>query len=249
MIWINANAWREVLARVFEGFEVRHDVTPDWLVNPETNRRLKLDVLYPEIGVAVRLMGLRGKQRRQRLSLEEEMQQQARDAARIALCEAHGVSLVGIDVVTGEPKAILRELSAALSRANRRLAKSDRPPTEKVRLMEQVSQARSRLDAIARRLRRPEDLKLYAELWEDRQYTEIPRPEPTPANGRSQTYLPGMAVRHVAFGDGVVQAIRPDGDDRLVVVQFADGRRKTFAASLIGDKLTPLFDKDLNFNV
>jgi hypothetical protein len=48
-----------------------------------------------------------------------------------------------------------------------------------------------------------------------------------------------MAVRHAAFGDGVVQAVQPDGDDSLVTVRFADGTQKTFAASLVSDKLVP----------
>lgn len=239
MTWINTNAWREILARVFDGFTTQHDVSPDWLVNPETNRRLKLDLLYPEIGGAIRFQGLRGREQRQRRSLEEEEQQKIRDTARADLCEANGIRLVTIDVAAGEPKAILRELSMALSDASRRLAKSKRPAVEKGRLIERVSQARSRLDAIARRVRRPEDLKLYAELWEDRQYAEIPGPEPAPTNGQPLTYAPGMAVRHVAFGEGVVQTTRPDGDDNLVSVRFADGAQRTFIASLVSDKLVP----------
>ena len=240
MTWININAWREVLARIFDGFAAQYDVTPDWLINPETNRRLKLDVLYPEIGVAVRFNGLQGTGRRQRPSLEEEQQQQDRDTARAALCEAHGISLVVIDVVAGEPKAVLRELSMALSNASRRLAKSDRPLAAKGAVVERVSQARSRLDDIARRVRRPEDLKLYADLWQDRQYADSPLPEPAAANGRPPTYTPGMAVRHATFGDGVVQTVRAEADNQFVTVRFADGVQKTFAANLVADKLAPL---------
>lgn len=239
MTWININAWREVLARVFDGFVARHDVTPEWLVNPETNRRLKLDVLYPQVGVAVRFSGLQGQGRRRRPSLEEEQQQETRDSARAALCEAHGISLVVIDLVTGEPKAILRELSMALSNASRRIAKSDRPHADKGLAVERVSQARSRLNTIARRLRRAEDLKLYAELWQDRQYADIPQPEPSPAKGQPMVYTPGMAVRHAAFGDGMVQSVQTDEADSLVTVHFADGTQKTFAASLVSDKLMP----------
>ena len=158
MTWTNTNAWREVLMRVFNGFTAHYETSPDWLVNPETKRRLKLDVLYPEIGVAVRFQGLRGRERRQRPSLEEEQQQRVRDAARVDLCEAHGISLVSIDVIAGDPRAILRELSMALSDTSRRLAKSDSAQPEKGALIEQVSQARSRLDEIARRVRRPGDL-------------------------------------------------------------------------------------------
>ena len=241
MTWINANAWREILMRIFDGFTVEYDVTPDWLVNPETKRRLKLDVLYPEIGIAIRFHGLQGRERRQRSSVQEEQQQKVRDAARADLCEAHGISLVSIDVVGGEPKAILRELSMALSNTSRRLAKGDLPQTEKGTLIEQVSQARSRLADIARRVRRTPDLKLYAELWQDRQYAEIPSAEPSSSNGKTLAYAPGMAVRHAAFGEGVVQAVQPDRDrdDNLVTVRFADGAQKTFAASLVIDKLIP----------
>jgi hypothetical protein len=239
MTWINTNAWREILIRVFDGFTAHHEVSPDWLVNPETRRRLKLDVLYPEIGVAIRFQGLRGRERRQRPSLEEEQQQKVRDAARVDLCEAHGISLVSIDVIAGEPKAILRELSMALSNTSRRLAKSDLPQSEKGGLIEQVSQARSRLDDIARRVRRPSDLKLYNELWQDRQYAESPEPDAASSNGKALIYAPGMGVRHTAFGDGIVKAVQPDGNDSLVAVEFADGTQKTFAASLVADKLVP----------
>jgi hypothetical protein len=236
---MNANAWREILARVFDGFAAQHDVSPDWLINPETKRHLKLDTLYPDIGFAVRFKGLQGRGRRPRPSLEEEYQQKVRDVARADLCQAHGISLVTIDVASGEPKAIVRELRTALSGVSRRLAKSHPSKTEKGFLIEQVSRARSRLEAIARRLRRMEDLKLYAELWQDRQFIEASEPELPSPNSPSVAYAPGMTVCHSAFGDGVVQDVRPDGDDCLVTVHFADGAQKTFAASLVSDKLTP----------
>jgi hypothetical protein len=237
--WLNINAWREVLARVFDGFLTEYDVSPDWLVNPETNRRLKLDLIYPEVHIAIRFQGLRGRDQRQRPSLEEEAQQKMRDTARADLCQAHGIRLVSIDAASAEPKVVLRELSMALSDASREITKSDRQGLEKSTLTERVRQARGRLDAIARRLRRVDDLKLYAELWEDRRYADVPQPESPEANGKIQTYRPGMAVRHTAFGDGVVQATQPDGADSLVTVRFAAGGEKTFVASLVSDKLIP----------
>jgi len=240
MTWMNANAWREILTRVFDGFATQYDVSPDWLVNPETKRRLKLDVLYPEIGVAIRFLGLQGQERHQRPSLEEEEQQKTRDAARADLCAAHGISLVSIDLANGEPKAVLRELGMALSHTSRRLARSDRHRgDQKGALMEQVSRARSRLDDVARRVRRPEDLKLYAELWQDRHYADVAGPGSRPSNGNNFVYTPGMAVQHTAFGDGVVQAVQPGGADNLIKVRFADGTEKIFAASLVADKLIP----------
>ena len=54
------NGWREVLARIFDGFETEFGISPEWLINPETNRRLKLDYLFPDVGVAVRFVGLEG---------------------------------------------------------------------------------------------------------------------------------------------------------------------------------------------
>jgi hypothetical protein len=127
----------------------------------------------------------------------------------------------------------------ALSDASRRTAKNDRLGAEKGTVMERISRARSRLDEIARRLRRPEDLKLYGDLWQDRQYAELAQSEPVAGNGRIRSYKPGMAVHHVAFGDGVVQAVQPDGQDKRVTVRFADGIEKTFIASLVSDKLMP----------
>ena len=240
MTWITATAWRDILIRSFNGFSVQYEVTPEWLVNPETKRRLKLDMLYPEVGVAIRFHGLQGHERRQRPSHKEEQQQKTRDVIRADLCEANNITLVNVDAAAGEPKAILRELSMALSNSSRRLAKSNLPPTEKGTLIEQVSQARSRLDDIARRVRRTQDLKLYAELWQDRQYAEIPSAEPPSPNGKAlMTYTPGMGVRHATFGEGVVQAIQPDGDDNLVTVRFVDGAQKTFVASLVIEKLVP----------
>ena len=63
---LNWVAWQEILAQVFEGFEYEKDIAPEWLTNPATGRRLKLDRLYPEIGVAVRFVGgqVKGQRRR-----------------------------------------------------------------------------------------------------------------------------------------------------------------------------------------
>lgn len=232
------NAWREILYRVFEGFEQQENLKPDWLINPDTNRPLKLDLIWPEIGIAVRFQGLMGNQRRRRASLEEEDQEQAREAARAAQCEAHGISLVTILVASSEPPAVCRELEMALSRAARRLAQSGQSPASKSELMQQLSQARSRLADIARRLRRYEDLRLYADLWQDRQYA-IPEPEPVVANGPRRDYRPGMEVEHVAFGPGVVRAVTHNGEDTLITVDFVTAGERTFAASLVGDKLLP----------
>jgi hypothetical protein len=58
------NAWREILARIFADFAAEQNLSPEWLINPETKRPLKLDLVYPEIGLAIRFAGLRGAKQR-----------------------------------------------------------------------------------------------------------------------------------------------------------------------------------------
>ena len=91
------NAWREVLTRIFDGCETQHNVTPEWLVNPDTNRRLKLDYIYPQIGVAVRFTGMEGAGRRRRKSDDEVAAEGAREDSREAVCREHGIVLLSID--------------------------------------------------------------------------------------------------------------------------------------------------------
>ncbi|NJN94834.1 MAG: hypothetical protein HC875_12415 [Anaerolineales bacterium] len=121
--WQINNGWREILARVFAGMEIKLNLTPEWLINPATQRRLKLDMLYPAIGVAVRFEGAEVKQRR-RLSLEEEAQQRVRDDARVEVCRAHGIELILVDLSHETPKPPFRPLtppSAGLPSGSKRL--------------------------------------------------------------------------------------------------------------------------------
>lgn len=239
-MWSGLSAWREILARVLEGFAVQYDVTPGWLINPETNRRLKLDLVYPEIGLAIRFQGLQVAGRPRRLSLEEEHQQQQRDQARMQLCREHGIRLVQIDVLGSEPASVFQELRAALSDITRRIAQSQSAQQRKVALIERVSAARSRLEEIGRRVRRPQDLRVYADLWHDRQFVASSAPaEEQPTDNGGHTYTTGMAVRHADFGDGYVVNVHEDATGRLVTVMFEDGVQRTFAVHLVGKKMIP----------
>jgi hypothetical protein len=237
-MWIGPNAWREVLLRIFAGFEVVENASPEWLVNPETNRRLKLDLFYPEVRIAVRFQGLQPRQRRQRLSEKEVRQQETRDSVRTAICEDHGVSLVTIEAVDADPRNTLGKLRAALARAARRLKREGRAGSSQKALAGKIARAQDQLELIARQVRRPEDMAVYAELWEDRSYT-VPEPSQPEATTSPALYVVGMAVRHTTFGEGRVLALEPDGADVFVTVLFADGVERKFAASLVGDKLIP----------
>lgn len=244
-VGLNMMAWREILARVFDRFARQEDVTPDWLVNPGTHRRLKLDVWYPEIGIAIRFVGLQGK-RRGLISDEELLEEEQRDRIRAELCRQQGVHLVPIPVLSERPGEALRALSAALGQATRRMAQGDREPSEKLRFMPLLAKARRACEELIQRVRSLEDLALYAELWRDRETAMITalrsQPASKPESGErlnSPKYVEGMAVRHLTFGPGTITAVVPEGDDARITVQFITAGERTFLASLVADKLTP----------
>lgn len=233
------NGWREVLARVFDGLDAEYGVMPEWLVNPDTNRRLKLDCLYPDIGLAVRFVGLDGTQRRQRKSDEEVMAEAEREDARAAVCRAHGVVLISIDP-DGEPSVALRSLESGLARAAAQLAQNSRVAHErKQKLMPLISVARRRAGEFTGKLNPPERLNMYAEMWWDRQANLAAQAPVKKAPARPQPYRVGMSVHHERFGPGEITAITPEGKDMVIAVSFVTAGERTFYASLVTDKLLP----------
>ncbi len=230
-IWMQTNAWREILARIFEGFDAEINISPDWLINPATNRRLKLDMLYPTLGVAVRFEGLQGKKQRRRLSLEEEVQHEHRHNARVELCRDHGIELIIISTTVEDVKTIFQDIDVRLSRVGSNNSDSE--------FTEQIRQARTTTSRISRRVGTFADLKAYADLWEDRQYQLLEYSPDTTTVPSTVDFTAGMEVEHSAFGPGVITAVTPNDDDTLVTVDFLTAGEKTLAASLVGDKLIP----------
>ena len=229
-IWILTNAWREIFARIFADIETTFNVTPEWLINPATNRRLKLDMLYPELDLAVRIEGLQGKNRRQRPSLDEEIQQQIRDKARIEICRQHGIELIVIDMLADDPKPLFQDIDMRLGRAGERLSHSA--------LAAKVREARATAATIGRRVKTFSDIKPYADLWEDRQYKLAdPVTVSTPPSSAAINFTEGTAVEHTAFGPGVIVAIAPNEGDPILTVDFITAGQKSLIASLVGDKL------------
>lgn len=229
--WLIQNGWREILARIFNSFEPRLNVSPEWLINPATKRHLKLDLLYPDIGVAVRFEGAEVKQRRRRASLQEEEQQQTRDYARVEVCRAHGIELIVVNLAAEQPKITFQEIDMALSRAKQRTQEPD--------LGQKITQARATAATLSRQAASYSNFKLYADLWQDRQYQVTPaKSVPSPASGI--TFNVGMEVEHPTFGPGVIIAATPSGKDTLLTVDFIMTGQKILAASLVGDKLQPL---------
>jgi len=234
------NGWREVLARIFDGFDTQYGVTPEWLVNPDTNRRLKLDYLFPEIGLAVRFIGLEGSTKR-RKSDEEVAAEADRERVRAEVCKAHGVVLISLDP-DGESRVALRSLEMGLARAAAQLAQDlSTPPARKKKLMPQLSLARRRAGEFTTKLNPPEKLNIYAEMWWDRQANLAAQADaPKKMATRPQAYQVGMEVTHERFGPGKVTEIAPDGKDVVITVDFPGSGVRTFYASLVADKLTPL---------
>ena len=187
------NGWREVLARVFAGFDAEYGLTPEWLVNPDTNRRLKLDYFFRDIAVAVRFIGLEGTERRRPKADDEVASEAQREQARAAVCKEHGVVLVSIDP-DAEPRAGLRGLEMGLARASAQLAQSSIPHAKKQALMPRLSEARRRAGEFTLRLKDPRTLNLYAEMWRDRQ-ADLAAQAPGQGAARPPPCVPGRHGR------------------------------------------------------
>lgn len=238
---INILGWREILARVLDGFQVQEDVSPAWLVNPATNRPLKLNQLYPEVGLAIRFVGLTAKGQ-PRQSDDEAQTEAQRDEIRAELCSQNNTELLLIDPDYPHPPEQFQRLRSTLSRLSRTLAQSDRPEADKLAFMPRLADARARLDDISRRVRSPEDLALFADLWRDREadvFAAARQAAPPRSDGPAPTFEPGQVVQHERFGKGAVIAVNGAGPDAQVTVHFADDSQRIFLAGLVAGKLAP----------
>jgi len=238
------NAWREIFARVFYNASCQYGVTPEWLVNPITKRQLKLDLLYPDIGVAARFEGLTPKGVG-RQSDEEKEYQDLRDDTRSDICRAHGVELVRIDAKGAEALPQLDALIAAINRAGRVIQQGNRSAAEKGRLMASIGDARARASDLRAALARNEEQMLanLSDAWRDREagFSAAPAPQPAPVPPRSIRLAEGQRVRHERFGDGVVTALlAAEGNDQKITILFDAQQERTFLLSLVYTKLEPI---------
>ena len=240
------SAWREILARIFTGFDEQDNVSPAWLVNPATNRRLKLDILYPQVGIAVRFVGLTAKgQGRQ--SDWEALEVEQRDQTRLELCRQNGVQLATLDPA----EEMLKQMDALLSvlaRASRTLSQGPQPATYKAEWMPALAATRDRAEKLRSLIAKNPDQMLVnlADGWRDREAgtaLELRSPEPAtrtlnhPA-GEPMLLAPSLRVRHTKLGDGVVTRIDGEGDEAQVYILFdGNGDERRFQANLIYDKL------------
>jgi hypothetical protein len=246
-IYFAMSAWREILARTFVGFVEQDNVSPDWLVNPATRRKLKLDKYYPDAAIAIRFIGLTAKgQGRQ--SDWEALETEQRDQTRAELCRENGVQLATIDPAEDLVKQ-LDLLLSTLARASRTLAQSKRPDKFKAEWMPKLAAARDRAEKLrATIVKDPEQMIAnLADSWRDReagvalelgagQAGSDQKPART-ATAVALVLSPGQRVRHVKFGDGVIMRIEGAGDDATVTILFDASAERTFQANLLYDKL------------
>jgi hypothetical protein len=246
-LYLAISAWREILARTFSGFAEQDNVSPDWLVNPATRRKLKLDKYYPEAAIAVRFVGLTAKgQGRQ--SDWEVMEAEQRDQTRAELCRQNGVQLATIDPNEDLVKQ-LDGLLSILARASRHLAQSSRPDAYKMQWMPLLAAARDRAEKLRSAIvRDPEQMTInLADSWREREagialdLGSSAAAAPKPRNGSAANLVlsPGLRVRHLKFGDGVVTRIDGSGESATVAILFDAAEERTFMAGLLYDKLGP----------
>ena len=238
-MYMEINAWREILARIFEGFVEQDNVSPPWLINPATRRRLKLDKYYPEAGIAIRFIGLTAKgQGRQ--SDWEAVETENRDETRSELCRQNGVQLVLIHPADDARKQ-LDQLLQALTRASRVMAQSQSSMQHKQKWMPALHEARGRGAKLHSNLSKNPDqvMATWAERWRDREagivnQLQAPLPEPPRRSKRVVHYIVGQRVEHERFGLGTVTQMSDGGN---ISINFDGSQERTFAVELVQDKL------------
>lgn len=244
------NAWREIFARVFDEPHPQSNVSPEWLINPATRRRLKLDYLYPTVNIAVRFSGLTGTGRRRRSDGELHEEEQ-RDRIRDELCRRNGVQLAVIDPFD-EPVKQMDRFLRVLSRASRLTALDSQADRAKSASMDTLSAALQRANRLRISLSNNPDQTVgtLAEAWRDReaniatslqQAASAQPSQPTRSQLRTLDQLAcGQRIAHSHFGAGVITDISGEGADRRVKILFDADQERTFLASLLADKLEPV---------
>lgn len=243
--YLAISAWREILARTLDGFEAQDNVSPDWLINPATKRKLKLDRYYPDMGIAVRFVGLTAKgQKRQ--SDWEVLETEQRDQTRVELCKINGVQLAIIDPAE-DPVKQLDRFTRVLSNAHEIISSSPRPKKR----VTQLKKAKSLLSDLRGRLsKNPEQvIASLAESWRDRETSMATTLQAAGANtltngngsAKKVKALAKLAVnqrvQHDRFGAGVITAIKDDNEESTISILFDGAEQKTFLASLVLEKI------------
>lgn len=117
----------QVLDQVLGSFQVVEDVQADWLVEPGRGRKLVVDRLYPELGMAVRFTNARD----------------AADEVYAQACRRAGIALVELDPDRPVSLRTLGEMGMALSAAARRVAQGRGARQVKLALLSRIASAKA----------------------------------------------------------------------------------------------------------
>jgi peptide/nickel transport system permease protein len=135
----SANVWRAIIDQIFDGFIPVDAATADWLEVPGTGHKLDVDILFPELGIAVWF------EDSQDVLLPHEV---APGGMRATLCHQAGIFLI---VAGGELNAKSRTLAqtrAALSAVARRVAQQKGAQKAKLALLPRIASAKATCDQI-----------------------------------------------------------------------------------------------------
>ena len=251
--FLSISAWREILAQTLGDCPAQDNVSPSWLVNPATRRRLKLDRYYPDVGLAIRFVGLTAKgQKRQ--SEWEILETEQRDQTRAELCRLNGVQLAIIDPAE-EPLKQLDQFMHTLSRTQ----KTTPPPAPKRKaamsraaVQTTLQKALHTASALRSRMaKNPEQvMATLAECWRDRETGMIKDLSQSQADlaakstrGSKKKALRNLAVgqtvEHERFGVGQIVELDGSGAEQRISILFqANEQPRTFLLDLVRDKLS-----------
>jgi len=247
-IYLPMNAWQEILARTLGKFQVQKNISPSWLINPATRRHLKLDLYYPDAGIAVRFVGLKAKGQRRQSDWDVQEEQQ-RNETRAELCRLNSVHLFILEPMD-EIDRQLNKFTRVLSRASRVVAQSKALPEQKRTSTEALRLARREAEKLYSLIhKQPEQMMAnLAESWRDRENRLLEQLDSSDATESSPkleniippTYRVGERVLHSHFGEGSITAVISSNDDEMVSILFDGQEPKTFLKGLIHDKLSAI---------
>ena len=120
---------REAIEQVFKEFQPVEYATPGWLEDPGSGSRLAVDILYPELGIAIQFTDHRAARSSNELLAD--------------LCHQAGAWLVTLDPQAEISARTLSELRTALSSVARRVAQWGGPLEVKLRIIPRISSAKT----------------------------------------------------------------------------------------------------------
>ena len=157
------------------------------------------------------------------------------------MCRAHGVVLITIDP-DGEPRVAVRSIETGLSRAAAQLAQNAAVPhAGKQKLMPLLSQARRQRGRVHRQAQSAGKAQsILQDVVGSPGKSDRPGARAAEEGGTAAIVSPGHGSRAPALRTGAITAIEPENGDTKITVDFPGAGVRSFLASLVADKLTPL---------